>query len=356
MGLLLETYSVDRFGSWLTQWRRRHRNMCHPPATEHSGNVFCKLRDLRLFSQDVILPFVCDIRFPEDTLWIVMEEDMEFCPPQTDMATFVKATCKPSKSPDGSRSGRVGSAISSSMPSSSSSGPAVPKGEPFASRGTQPFQNELVSDIVKLCTMAWTEGCGDFIWLGFNPPDKDKKKQTRTPKFSYGSQCIALNRRAALSLRSTFGTPGWKPAHVDQTLKAWCRDSSLGLRACWVWPPVGSFRSHESECDPTWGEREGGWSETLVRCPFVRPAHDQHKRNRELFMFQKKGAPEAVVSVPNSFFEDPEAGLWLTFADGDLRHPDGSGARHKRDIRRQKISTSLRVWTNSRSKVSGKTE
>jgi hypothetical protein len=73
-------------------------------------------------------------------------------------------------------------------------------------------------------------------------------------------------------------------------------------------------------------------------------------------MFQKKGAPEAVVSVPNSFFEDPEAGLWLTFVDGDLRHPDGKSERDRRDIRRQRISTGFRVWTKDKWKVRGKTE
>jgi hypothetical protein len=281
---------------------------------------------------------------------------MEFCPPETDMDTFLKATCKPSPSPDGSRSGRVGSATASSLSSTSSSGPAVPKGEPSASRGTQTFQNELVSDIVKLCTMAFVQGCGDFIWLGFNPPDKDKKKQTRTPKLSYGTQCVALNRRAALSLRSKLGTKGWKPDHIDQTFKAWCYDDLLGGSACWVWPPVGSFRSHESECDPSCGEREGGWSETLVRCPFVRPAYDQHGRSRELFMFRKKGAPEPVATMPNSFFEHPEDGLWFTCEDGDLSLPDGEGERHKRDLRRLKISNKFRVWTNNKWRVNGKTE
>jgi hypothetical protein len=73
-------------------------------------------------------------------------------------------------------------------------------------------------------------------------------------------------------------------------------------------------------------------------------------------MFQKKGVPEPVATMPNSFFEDPEEGLWRTCVEGDLCHPEGEGERHKRESRRLKIGNSFRVCTNIKMKVDGNTD
>lgn len=305
--------------------------------------------------QDVILPFVCDKRFPEDTLWIIMEEDMEFCPPETDLAPVLKVSCTPSSSSSHSVLRRGESSASESQPSSSSFGAALRRDEPSASRVKDTWHNELVWDIVKLCNQASRDGVGDLVWLGYNPPEKDQMKQTRSPKLRYGTQCIALCRRAATAMLAVLGSKGWPPGHLDDTLRHFCtHNQGPDFGCCWVWPPVGSFRTHLSECDPSIGIREGGWSDKL-RCPFVRPAYDQNHNDRQLYRFVKKGHAEQIRALSNEFFESDTLGLWRS-CKGDVTETSTfPNAKSNRKMRRVRMSNDFRNWVTGSDEVGRKT-
>ena len=86
---------------------------------------------------------MCDARFPEDTLWIIMEEDMQFCPVDTNL-DFLRTGSQPSWLVAGQ--------------------PGLPRDEPSAARGRPGTVNELVKDIVKVCTAAHRHDVGDMVW------------------------------------------------------------------------------------------------------------------------------------------------------------------------------------------------
>ena len=94
--------------------------------------------------QDLITPFICSDRWPDDTLFFVFEEDMEFFQ-------------------HGIIPGRSKAAASSSGPDEFE----VPSG----------MVSILCNDMVMLATKAHRIGKGDFMWFGYQPfsPSSVKK-------------------------------------------------------------------------------------------------------------------------------------------------------------------------------------
>jgi hypothetical protein len=279
---------------------------------------------------------------------------MEFCPPETDLAAFLKVGYEPSSTSSGVSLQRDEPSASQSQRGSSSSGVVSQRDEPSASRAKHSFRNELVDDIVKLCNQASRDGVGDLVWLGYNPPEKDQAKQTRSPKFKYGTQCVALGRRAAAGLLDVLGSADWRPGHLDDTLKHFCiHNQSPQFGCCWVWPPVGSFRTHPSECVPNMGVRPGGWDDKL-RCPFVRPIYDPNHDDRQLYRFVKKGHAQQIRSLSNTFFESDTEGLWRSFKCDIMKDFAWPKTRSSREVRRVRMSVEFRHWVTSAEEVGWK--
>lgn len=297
----------------------RHRLPGHA-AWDYCGN-------LAPVHQDIIFPLVCDERFPEDTLWIIMEEDMEFYPPECN-ASAVSGVSGSSLPPLGSQPTR-----------------AEPSAALTESRAAE---NELVTDIVKICNEAHRLGKGDFIWLGYNVPDKDRMKPNVRPKLGFGSQCIAVTRAAATSLGRILGFGFWKPHHIDMELKRWFLDHRFCQgKTCMLWPPLGSFRSHESECVPKMGVRVGGWTDPL-RCPFARPQHDPRKRDKQLIHYPEGGVSLCIKLMDEHWFDNcAKTRPWSTYK----RSPEPSVCnltkRRKRELRKQKQRTQFRCFVDS---------
>jgi len=332
METLVETWGHNRVQTWL---------MC----LVSSGTLW----------QDVILPFVCDTRFPEDTLWIIMEEDMEFCPPDIDLAAALKVSCESNSASSHSALREGESFASESHSRSSSSGATRQWDEPSASRAKDTYYNELVGDIVKLCNQAWRDGVGDLVWLGHNPPEKDHVKLTRSPTIKSGTQCVALCRRAATALLAVLRSEGCKPDNIDDTLRHFCiHNQGPDFGCCWVWPPVGSFKTHLSECHPSIGMRYGGWSDPL-RCPFVRPAYDPNDDDRHLYRFVPKGHAEHIRALSNQFFESDTLGLWRSFMGDATVAFAWSKTRSSRKRRRVLGSMEFRHWVGTEQEVGRKT-
>lgn len=202
----------------------RHRLPGHA-AWDYCGN-------LAPVHQDIIFPLVCDERFPEDTLWIIMEEDMEFYPPECN-ASAVSGVSGSSLPPLGSQPTR-----------------AEPSAALTESRAAE---NELVTDIVKICNEAHRLGKGDFIWLGYNVPDKDRMKPDIRPKLGFGSQCIAVTRAAATSLGAFLDLDFGNRTTLTWSSSGgfWTTDFAKGRHVC-SGRHSGAFAAMSLSVSPRW--------------------------------------------------------------------------------------------------------
>ena len=258
-----------------------------------------------------------------------MEEDMQFCSDDTNL-DFLTRGSQPSWFVAGQ--------------------PESPRDEPSASRGTPGTINELVEDIVKVCTVAHRHEVGDLVWLGWNPQETRNQTNCKT-QLGYGSQCVAVTRRAATSMLQSFGRAPFLPNHIDLELKRWAKSRKhSGLRACYVWPPIGSFATHQSECDAKGIVRVGGWSDPF-RCPFVRPCYDSLSRPRSIMRFTERGHGEAVFQMTMMWFELIEILNWRTLNQVPSEMPTAKTGRGSRDARRLKLELRWRDMTTEPDQV-----
>ena len=232
---------------------------------------------------------MCSDRWPDDTLFFVFEEDMEFFP-------------------QGIIPGRSDEAVSSSK----SSNDKIPAG----------MGSIFCSDLVKIATKAHRIGKGEFVWFGYQPWGHEPRKKSVTwPRLGFGSQGIMMTKKAARSIK-VFLSSGWKRAgHIDMLLKQWCCDSERfsGGGSCFVWPPVGSYRAHLSDCCPDQfkeDERPSCWHQDWA-CPGTRPLHDPHGRPKKLMLPVDKGHQEVLAVMDDGDFVGQKLS-WSTWLDPGL--------------------------------------
>ena len=275
-------------------------------------------------------------RFPADTLFFIMEEDMQFWDVQADRESVRVAGAEPSAAPAPS-------------PPQAASGSRVP--EPSAGIQEKFLGGRLVDDLVKIMTKAHRLGSGDFCWYSFVPDKAETKADWSYPKFGFGSAGIMLTKRAAKQIADTFNNDKWKPNHIDMELKRWAQQElPERLRACWLWPPVGNFSSHQSECCPKQvGFRQSLWSKPWCT-PGTRPSDDPNQTSKRLYEFVAKGWQNTIGSIANAEFEDDSL-VWQTFW-GDPEIPPADTERQKRELRRQLRVDWLRHYCDAEAQAS----
>jgi len=277
--------------------------------------------------QDLLTPFICSDRWPDDTLFFVFEEDMEFFP-------------------DGLIPGRGDDATSSSK----SSRVKIPSG----------MGSIFCSDMVKIATKAHRIGKGEFVWFGYQPWGHETRKTAVTwPRLGFGSQGIMLTKKAARSIQ-VFLSSGWKRAgHIDVLLKKWCCDSERfsGGGSCFVWPPVGSYRAHLSDCCPgqfkAEEERPRCWHQDWA-CQGTRPMHDPHGRPQKLMLPVDKGHQEVLAVLDDKDFEGQKLS-WSTWLDPGLEMNLVRGTERQKRAGRKQVHemNNKRILLKEKEKVPG---
>ncbi len=125
-----------------------------------------------------------------------------------------------------------------------------------------PPSPELIS-LVRACTAAHRLRHGALVWLSW-----DGTKQAKgTP--SHSSAAIVLTRRWARAYKPWIETQ--KPGHGDVLLRSWLKGGAAHeVGCCWVWPSVGSYCEHVSECEPSLAgaSRESSFGKPWVRAGF----------------------------------------------------------------------------------------
>ena len=222
----------------------------------------------------------------------------------------------------------------------------------------------LCNDMVMLATKAHRIGKGEFIWFGYQPWGHEPRQKAVTwPRLGWGSQGIMLTKIAARSLK-VFLASGFKRAgHIDTLLKEWCCDSEKlsGGGSCFVWPPVGSYREHLSECCPgSFKEKEARpscWHQDWA-CPGTRPMHDPHGRAKKLMLPINKGQQQVLGVLHDTDFQGEQL-QWKTWLDpkAELRMTAGTDRKKRAGRKQVRELQTRRVLVEDRKQVpSNKTQ
>lgn len=288
-------------------------------------------------------------RFPDDTLFFIFEEDFEFTDSNSERQRVALAR-ELSAHPPEKKKPRLRS----------------PDRPPKHLAHLQPLRRHVslevagpktyAEDLVTMVNVAHRAGHGDLVWLGYQPTKHATKEDFSYPKIGFGSQLIAVTKAAAASIERTFNCPLWKPGHIDMELLKWCRDIRWSSdKASFIWPPVGSYHTHASECCPKEGIREDCWKYSWA-CPGTRPQHDPRNRTKRLWTFstakndrQKQVGPELTAVA----FDQPKLTRWLCFRAPECEMwPAPSTERERRSRRKQvKCHDEYRHWVTDEKEV-----
>lgn len=244
-------------------------------------------------------------KFPGDCLFFIFEQDFELYP-------------------DGNIPASKGTLGSSLLPicdsgASSSAGLPLPQGlkrKPTAAPEQPPAARSSAPDIVKMVNAAARKGVGDLVWLGYNPKSNRPGKWS-APRVKFGTQLVCLTRAAADNMQLVMGTSLWKAEHIDMWILKFCQDHRFSHGRCsYVFPPLGCFGAHASECCPETGFRKSWWDEDYTAVG-TRPSEDtKGHRSKDLYGFTEggKGHVDWKVSLKDDYFSGQD-GVWRTFVN-----------------------------------------
>ena len=214
--------------------------------------------------EDHILPFMSDLRFAPDTLFLVAEEDWrlwradchrgastrpedmpegregELSAPSSDAACFQPAEAAPQTDPAlcTLRSRRE-------KPETRRGGPpGWGRGKKATAKEVEETSGELC-DILHMVNCAHREARGDLVWLSYTT----SKAAKWTP--THGSTLVAVSARGARILHQNWDQWFKEPNHWDLCLKGALQELSAKgeqsrLPSCYVFPSVGGFDDHIS--------------------------------------------------------------------------------------------------------------
>ena len=215
--------------------------------------------------EDLLLPFMSDVRWAPDTLFLVAEEDWrlwrgdchrgagtrpedlpedrqgELSDPSSDAACFQPAEAPPSG---------VGACSQTlkprrEKPETRRGGPAGwGRGKKATAKEVEETSQELC-DIIHMVNMAHREARGDLVWLSYTVSKTTKWTPT------HGSTLIAVSARGARILNDNKDQWFKEPWHWDLVLKGLLQKLSAAgeqsvLPSCYVFPSLGGFDDHIS--------------------------------------------------------------------------------------------------------------
>ena len=313
------------------------------------------------------MPMGLDIRLPDDTLFMVFEEDFRFfpdgqdpdkaddyrrrvakvvttrgvkalvgsgsLPPQTQGASSSQGNFQSSESlpPQGGKPFNVFGSPGKSTDKGKSTGKGggKPKVESrfmgSASRGCSNMEDEQnegfssnVSDLVRWATVAHRKGMGNMVWVGWVP---EKGKPSR---LSHGSHLIMVSKQGLSHLAKAFLKNEIRRGHIDLVLKEWLMKGQTAARvkASYVWPSMGGFFAHASGCDPkNFGAHNPRESNFDKQKPAVgtRVGTDPHQRGKWLIQFAEAWKDRVWKECPSDADLVDKKWRWLS-----IREPTAS--------------------------------
>jgi hypothetical protein len=273
-----------------------------------------------------LLPLMCHPDTPDDTLFIVAEEDFILLESHggaagpDDMQDWV-ARSPPAASSSGARASAWGGPAEELDASASRPFPEQVLGEEptdtnyrlhakaVKGRGQDIAEkcDASLRDLVKYATACHREQCGYFIWCTWC----GTSSKPGTP--SHGSTLIMVSKYGAQLLYHAAKTIT-EPSHWDIWLKSFLlkKEENRGIQCSFIWPSIGSYCGHISGCDKTYSEidRPTEWTAKWVGAG-TRTVPVKSEKGRWICSFDSNHRWKRHVAVEEL---DASALQWKTWA------------------------------------------
>ena len=271
--------------------------------------------------EDVLLPYMCDPRHADDTLFLVAEEDFrlyEADQPSQAALLWAQAEAGPLSQSPGK------GASSSSRPSNDepaetiykeslrvdwqernvkafwaqrqragvSPSPSDPPPQPWFDKTTKPTKEDFehpsphLVDFVRLCTAAHRLERGHIVWLTW---DGDTGKKVKVMP-SHGSMLLAVSWMGANWIKDNWNQI-WR-SHFDLSLKWVCEQMSEDMEASFVNPACGHYVSHGSGI--LLEERKAVWQEWWVQEGVRKPPGSARGVHRQILGWRHEKGQKGV--------------------------------------------------------------
>ena len=236
--------------------------------------------------QDVVLPLANDRRLPSDTLFLVFEADYRFYPQGEDpdasdtygdRLEALQEKRKRSRSPNKIRQPTGGQASSSSAGAyrpdlgSPQEGKRVVSALHYTPQRGSTDRDDVndglssnVADLLRMATFCHRQQMGHIIWFGWCSASNG----THPSWPVQASHGLMVSKTGALAIAAAMHTQKVIPGYIDLILLWWLRKDGEAQRvqASYLYPSVGAFGAHPSECDPVkFGADQGGRPDGWVR-------------------------------------------------------------------------------------------
>ena len=222
----------------------------------------------------------------------------------------------------------------------------------------QGFCRDVV-DMMRIATMCHRHSMGDIIWVSWVP---NKQKPSR---IGHGSQCLMMTKQGIFAVGSAKDRGVLKRGHIDLELQAWLLQANVAekARACYIYPPIGSYTEHPSECDPVQfgGDktRPSGFDSGENPCHGTRLWGDPKERTKAILQWRPGWANRPWIDFePEAVLHNSDKFLWQSFEDENAAHSHaewmewnenpGKTQRQKRSFRSFMTRISKRSWTKNR--------
>ena len=200
---------------------------------------------------------------------------------------------------------------------------AVPKGHTDESDDENFCQD--VIDIMRIATMCRRYDMGEIIWVSWVP------KKDEPSGLGHGSTCLLLTKSGMAAITDAKDRGVLKRGHIDVVLNHWLLkyEEACKAKACYLYPPIGSYTEHASECDPKQfgGDKTGpsGFDSGANPCHGTRLAGDP------------SGRPKFVVQWNGEWADR----IWIPFLDENVLHSEQLSWRSMED---PNAKSTLQQW------------
>ena len=324
----------------------------------------CDALQLCIVCEDILVPFIMDSRLPDDTMFWICEEDFRFWPPNCDpdnadnYKISVDALIE-------TREEKAQEAASSLPPSQ---GMSLPPSQPRTEYHTAPthgvsveeeddkgFSRDVI-DMMRIATMCHRHQMGDFIWVSWVP------NKQRPSRIGHGSALLMVTKAGMAAVHGAKERGLLTRGHIDLVLKDWLmqEDEAVKARACYIYPPIGSYTEHASECDPAQfgGDktRPSGFTSGENPCHGTRMEGDARERTKAILQWRPNHADRPWIPFEREQSLHSDLFLWKSFEDAaasqsieQMVGPTGPNVtkREKRLWRAFRTRMNKRNWVQS---------
>ena len=169
----------------------------------------------------------------------------------------------------------------------------------------QGFSRDVV-DVMRIATMCRRHEMGEPIWVSWVP------KKQKPSRIGHGSTCLLMTKLGMSAVANARDRGVLKRDDADLVLKDWLLlpDEASKAHACYLYPPIGSYTEHPSECDPkNFGgdkTRPSGFESGENPCHGTRSSGDP------------KGMTKAMIQWRPGWTDRP----WIQFEDEAVLHSE----------------------------------